>query len=297
MLAAKKGEKTGDKPTRGRPKKSPQAAPTTPNQSTLSTSMQATRVPRRVRITKSKEEVFLENVLKLKHTLEQNFVQFSKMLAEVYSHRYYRAWGYANFRTYAEQELSWNFKHAYNYVAVGLTVEQFKIEDATAVKIGKSKMYLLSAYSGIQGITQKHVLAAIDTALESKTYADFLEWVKLARNSFLIEINKDKPAPAALPMPTVTYKLKMPAPEAEWVSRIISAAKNTLAQNSQSDVSSITDETVLHTILEEWAALKGLTINGPNEPYGTTEQVNDTETDTISIELNDESDPKGPEST
>lgn len=247
------------------------------------------QMPRRKRITASKEAVFLENVRKYKNQLERHFVIFCKLLAEVFTEKYYRP-KYVNFQTYVETELGWSFKTAYNYVAVGLVTNEFKIDEDTAVQIGKSKMFLIAAYAGIKGITPKHVKAAIGNAIESTTYGEVFDWIKMARESLLIGRHPGGSSSMIQAAPLITVKLKLPQTEIDWLSKILSTVKENLAQMRQTEVTTISDEIALHQIVSEWAALKGLAVNGTtrNEPYDTTESIDTDEP--IDIEpISDES--------
>jgi hypothetical protein len=235
------------------------------------------QMPRRKRITASKEAVFLENVRKYKTQLERHFVIFCKLLAEVFTEKYYRP-KYVNFQTYVETELGWSFKTAYNYVAVGLVTNEFKIDEDTAVQIGKSKMFLIAAYAGIKGVTQRHVEAAISNAEESATYGEFFDWIKMARESLLIN-RQPSGSTMIQATPLVTVKLKLPQTEIDWLSKILYTVKENLAQTRQTDITAISDEFALHQIVSEWAALKGLAVNGipRDEPYDTPESIDTDE--------------------
>ena len=223
------------------------------------------RAPRRTYVTKSKDEVFIANTLKLKTQLEKNNVQFALALAEIYRNRLYRSIGRTNFVEFAEQDLGWSFRKAYGYVGVGLTIEEYAIDIEKAQRLSSSKLELIASMSRIKGITEKHIEAAVENALEARTFSDFYEWADMVRGKLLP--SDESQNGSALPARQVTVKFRLPASEVDFMTRLFASAKESIAKARQVEIDTLPNEMVLHAILQEWAEFKGIELNlSPDEP-------------------------------
>lgn len=118
-------------------------------------------------------------LIEIKGDIDNKWVEFSLVAAEVYETEEYKNWGFLKAEEFAKSDLGMEYRTFMNRVHIGRVITQLGISSDTITKIGASKFKEIALLMG-EDTTQAQINKLIDKA-EKSSFRELQDYVKKAR--------------------------------------------------------------------------------------------------------------------